>query len=502
MKKTVLIVTVIVMTLLLCACGQSPTAPAATPEPSSPVNEPSLIPDPFVIEDNCVLVNMLRSSESYEAPDGSGTTIFSYACTVPIVDITGNQPSSDKLNEFFALLEEEFATGADYGFGGGLGSDAGLELALDAFDHSMQTGSPVPTYTMDRQADVKRADSKVFSITVTDTVYTGGASADTVQRAYSFDTLTGEFLSLDSISPNGRALKELGIEHIKKLTEEINGVDPAAVDALDLDNNWYLEQDALVFYANPYELSPSAGSVLRFELRYEDADGLILPDYLPFEHPADVCAVSVVNGLENGQIAILDRLAAEEDGEEFALICSGSVYDLRISSADYVADTNRYYPSRLLWYCSLVKDAAVQIMAKLPTGGVSGLMLSYHSFDGIEHRCIITADESGATLADLSEVEGLDHGTFPGAWLAADEGLTLEITDCTDEAVSFTVTAEGYPVYTVTGASLVDDRASFTTDDGSIRGLLELFSGRLCLTILESEDGNIFAPYCVYEFER
>lgn len=507
MRKPICAILILSMILCLCACSPvTPVQPDVPVENSPDVpNEPHLTPDPFVIEEDSVIVNMKREDKTFNDPENEENVIFTYGCTTPVAEITGNFQASEKINEFFALLEEEFATGNDYGNGGGIGLDHVLELAIDAYDYAMQNNGSIPTYSMDRQADVKRADSKIFSITVTDTVYTGGARASTVQKAYTFDVKTGEILTLQDIVSDKDSFIDSSREHIKYLTEGISGVEASAVDALDLENCWYLDSDSLVFYANPYTLSPSAAGVLKFDTDYSALEGMIDEAYLPYDRHEDICDVSLVSELADGTAAILDKLTVDDEGSDFAFLCSGSVYNVRVSVVGYAEHSNTYYPTRLLWYCSRIKDAAVQIRAAIPDV-IPNLMLTYCSADGTEHRYLVSqsGQDGSLLLINAEDIEGLNYTSYIGKWNVSDMDdapeLVLIISEADSDHISFTMTAQNYPEYTATNVSLSSDRASFTTDDGSMRGLLELYSGYVTLTVLESDDNSIFAPYSVYDF--
>ena len=87
---------------------------------------------------------------------------------------------------------------------------------------------------------------------------------------------------------------------------------------------------------------------------------------------------------------------------------SGAVYDVSVCSVEYADFDSRFYTTGEHWYCSYMKDSAIQLETMIPDG-IPNLMVSYTDADGVNHSKLVSQsgmDGSFLLIDDNIEVLG------------------------------------------------------------------------------------------------
>ena len=418
MKKILVLVIALCLTLCLCGCEglekleqiELPPLPTQTPAPTvPPTPEATAAPvesaEPVISSPSCtIIINTIRTAlEEFDPAEGK-ELILSYSYETPVVFMEQRSQAAARINGSIALLDETHYTGNDHGMGSGTGGfNMMLEMAQDNFAYVYNTGAQGVSleYTASRTAEIARADDTVLSIVYRDFYFTGGESGVHYTRGYSFDTESGEKLSLEKLSQDSQGFRSFLLESMKaqaadtKLTED-------ALAALLRDGSWYLGQDALYVFSDRQEL---AEEELVFRIPYEQLEGQLIDRLLPAKRSGEaVLSIRPLREVENGSVEILDRIVADESGEELCIEISGTAYDVRISSVNY---TDRFYETERLWYASRMSDCAIQLLTVLPEG-VPNRMVSYTDAQGVVHRLLISqSGEDGSVQLVSDEIEAL-----------------------------------------------------------------------------------------------
>lgn len=427
MKRFISAILICIMAVGLCACGdlssiEIPPLPTVTPEAAEETAEPTVEPteEPAVeVSAATAIVNIKHSAEqAYDPQDGS-RLILTYTYDTPSVYIDGNEAASDKINETLAMLNESNYTGNDYGYGSiGVSYNDMLTLAEDNFNLIVenQIEGAVLELDADFSASVERNDSSVLTMLYNTYSFGGGAHGTYGVRGYSFDAATGEMLTLDSLSDDADALKSFLVSYMvnKAETDEDIGnrldliVEYATMEdvfePLLRQGNWYLDNDGMVIFSDLYEISSYAAGLVYFNIPYSDLEGYIDASWIPsdIEGTGTITAIAE-NAMEEGSTTIIDKLTADDDGEQIYLVAEGTVRNVEISFGQF-ADS--FYTIENYWYCGNMDNSALQLVATIPEG-LPDLRVSYDDADG-HHELYLThsGDNGSVILSDSIEAVG------------------------------------------------------------------------------------------------
>jgi len=436
MKKIIAVIISLVMILSMAGCEQLekleavelPPLPTATPEPTPvPVETPEVKPveekADSVIHSNQVIVNNRRTEINEYDPAEGKELILTYVYDTPVVYIDGRNEATEKINEYISYLDESFYTGNDHGqdtetYSGGF--NMMLELAQDNYSYVVNSGvREIPfEYTASRTASVARADASVLSLVYSVYQYTGGAHGNYADRAYIFDTESGEELSLEDITEDYDSLKTFLVSYMDEKAESDEEVsaaidhtlletdgDSSALAVLLREGSWYFSNEGLVIFSDVYEFGTYVQGMAEFVVPYSELEGLIDERFIPGSRAEEAkIEIKRLEDVEDGSTEICDLVVADEDGEEFCVLVEGTAYDVYISTVDYM---DEFYETAQLWYASYLQDSAVQITCHIPEG-MPNLMMSCTGTDGEAVKLLISHDgkDGGPKLihADISAV--------------------------------------------------------------------------------------------------
>ncbi len=424
MKKWMALLLCLALACSMCACAaidsvELPPLPKLTEEPTAAASEAPQQEDseekteeaaaiqPSVDRQaaNRVTVNFEKTSYENYDPSAGIERILTFSYVTPKIRIEGRDEAAAKINEYIAMLDETYYTGNDYGDGPSSGYNGMLEAAEDNYTYAvtMRDRSLPLEFSASRTARVARIDSRMINLVFDSYEYTGGAHGFYADRAYVFDTETGERLKLEALAAEGEDLQAALISGMKELVkadpeyyEEHLAEDfvaesdyDTAFSALLRDGAWYFNNEGLVIFSDLYELAPYAAGLTEFVLPYEKLQGVIDEKWLPeARQGSGEFSIKPMSEVPEGSLELLDRVNYSQ-GEELCLLASGTVYDVKLSTV-YYAD--RFYELTQLWCSSYMSDSALQVVAVVPEG-IPDLMISYTTADG--QRCGKLLSQSG-----------------------------------------------------------------------------------------------------------
>jgi len=418
MKKIITVIICVIMLLSMAGCDQLekleavelPPLPTASPEPS-PVPTASPEPKPMeqkketVVLSNQVIVNNRRTEINEYDPAKGEELILTYAYDTPAVYIDGRDEASSKINEYIAYLDESFYTGNNHGQDTATyscGFNMMLELAQDNYSYVIGSDAgDIPfEYTASRTVSAARADSAVLSLVYSVYQYTGGAHGIYADRAYVFDTLTGEELGLDDISNDYDSFAGFLVEYMDEMAENdpivSASIEPEflketengpALSALLREGSWYFSDEGLVIFSDVYELGTYVQGMAEFIIPYSELAGKIDERFIPESRDGEAkLEIRRLEDITDGSTEICDLVVVDDDGEELCIIVEGTAYDVRISAVDY---TDTFFETAQLWYTSYLQNSGVQIQCHIPEG-MPKLMISCAGDNGETVRLLVS----------------------------------------------------------------------------------------------------------------
>lgn len=443
MKKITAIILALALMAALCGCGslnnlknvELPPLPDAntqqtepSPEVTTEIGTTNSIPESALPQH--VIVSMEKHSEEHYDPQNGDTLILSFSYETPRVYIEGRPEASNAVNEYIATVDETYYTGNDYGIGEGIGDYAMsglngmLEMATDNYSYAVENGvTDMPLeFSSSRTGRVERIDSRVLSMVYTTYTFTGGVHGSYFDTGYTFDTESGEYVTLDMLSGSADELKAFLADYMIGLyTADKDGYYSArvfadmvtdgdvnaAIAALVRDGSWYFSEDGMVIYSAVYELGPYAAGIVDFVIPYSDLAGHIDDKWLPAERTAEsgTLTLKAQSDIADGSIEIIDKVTVDAEGEALCLEAEGTVYDVRLASVDY---SDRFYETAQLWACSYMSDCVLQLDTMIPDG-MPDLMVSFRDASGAQTRLLLTqSGENGAyILMNDSDIEAV-----------------------------------------------------------------------------------------------
>lgn len=437
MKKTRKLIAAVLALLLipaLCACeeleeirSQLPDPPKVdeSAAPSEEVADPdaseameSQTPEaPAEHDDTGAKVYVSFTSDMKESYDPQNGTelILTFSSVLPKVTIAGTDgAAAEKINTALGLIEETYYTGNDHGYGAATGFNMMLELAEDNYSYVVGNnleGMPLQL-SASRTVSVSRADGAVISLLYNDYEFTGGVHGNYGTRSFVFDTQTGELLTLDSLSSDPAALKEVLLTKMQAaIDEDKDGYYSGRIDpSIDLtstlagllrEGSWALTNDGLEIFSSLYELGPYAAGITEFTVAYEELANVLDSKWIPAEKSGSgSLSISPIDAVDDGAVEIVAKVTADAEAQEYCLKAEGTVYDVTISRGMFA---EQFYKNMDIWYASSLADSAVQLQLTLPEG-LPDTMISYRDSTGT-HTLFIAGNDSGIHLTDPSSVQ-------------------------------------------------------------------------------------------------
>ena len=444
MKKIGCIVLCAVLTLSLCACGgrlenlrsvelpplpqitEEPTptpAPSAPPETPLPVTTPEPAPTPaptqvptpepvqesdYVSMSDQILVNVRRTTMEQYDPETGLKRILRFSYDTPVFSMEGRDAVAAVVNAELALQDELFYTGGDDGGYNGL-----LELAEDNYTMARQSGGEVAEFNRSRTVRVCRADSRMLSLVYDESEYIGDPMANYSEYGLVFDSQTGKVLTLEDLAPDYEAMRSHLLLSLVSLTETDESLYQHLytdyVPNLDFYTKlgqllrpgaWYFDEQGMVFVSRLYELGPYAAGLCHFHIPYSRLATFIDRKWLPQERTeAGNLSVIGIESVPNGSIGFVDRVELSRQGDEVCLIAAGTVYDVSLTEVYY---DDVFHDTGMIWYCSGLKNAAVQVKTIIPEG-LPNLKVGYTDTEGTLHSVLLTVSGLDGSLQLVSE---------------------------------------------------------------------------------------------------
>lgn len=437
MKKVVSILLLLLMCISLFGCSKLaeldlPPLPdvqsikeeqaETEAEVAPPVETLLPLPTTKPLAEEHVIVNISSHSETFMDPQHGTEPILIFSYETPVVYVEGRDQATELINEHIAHLNETYQTGNDYGFGTSDGVNLLLEMATDNYSYIVNSGGEGMNmlFTSDRSVKTVRADRKVLSLVFNTNVYTGGAHGNYIDRAYIFDTVNGERVTFDMLSPDSEALRAFILDYMLKLYAEdaeqyysqrvmedmlMDMSLEEAFKALLREGSWYLGQDGFVVFSDIYELGPYSAGITEFTVPYTELSTYIDAKWLPDAKSGEGSfSIMPQSAVEEGTAQIIDRVVVNEEGEQLCLVANGIVYDIRLSKVTY---HDKFYETAQLWACSYMEDCLLQLDVTVPEG-IPDLMLRYTDGTGMEHSLLISrSGEDGSYILTDDDIQAV-----------------------------------------------------------------------------------------------
>ncbi len=276
-----------------------------------------------------------------------------------------------------------------------------------------QTGGEIIELSYRCTPSVTRCDTRALSIVFDVSQDIGGLHADFTRISRSYNADTGALLSLADIAKNEEQLKTfiknyvIGLaagDEYKENGESIlfDDFETSIGELVDAGSNWYLNDEGLVVYANPYDIAPYSSGVLLFEIPYSALEEFLSTDLTRVDYEGENGMILADNGftVDRDSLRLLDTVTVDAEGQSVVLSAEETVYNVRV-----------YTESRTLWQRNyLTSGEGIEVISYIPDAAPN-IAVYYQLADGTEVvRGIYQSGKDGSILlVDLQttdEAEG------------------------------------------------------------------------------------------------
>lgn len=250
-------------------------------------------------------------------------------------------------------------------------------------------------------AEAPRCDAHALSLIFDVSQDMGGVHAEYARLSRSFDSDSGNLLTLDSIADNAAQLRTyiknyvISIAAGEEYTEDGESVlfddyESTLAAIVDEGRNWYFTDTGLVIYANPYDIAPYSLGVLCFEIPYSALTEFIDEDYMPVTYEGENGIVLGDDGtkINRDDISLLGAVTIDEEGQSVVLSAEETVYNVRV-----------FNESSTLWQRNyLTTGEGVEVISYIPDV-IPLIYVSYQLADGTEvTRGIFQSGKDGSII--------------------------------------------------------------------------------------------------------
>lgn len=337
---------------------------------------------------------------TYREQEGSvkneeNTEIFSYSYQQPVLQ--GNAPGIHMINTKLDNATTAFL----YGSGG-------VE-ELTALAKMDWKESWFSTYTLERKVSATRLDDAVVSFRYTDYAYSGGAHGNSYEYGMTYDMVSGEHLTLASLTNDEAGLLLVCRQHLltvltaEDFPERENLIEGFEKQLDTVMKNWVLTNEGLQFIAQPYIISTYAMGTLRFTVPYEKIAHVLLEKWYPEEKGHGGGSVSVAQADGSAPAAV--NFVADAEGENLVVKVNGKIYDFSVEEIGVGVQRSAMGPAivRQKLYSSQISSESFGLQAMVPEEGAT-VMLRWMDGSGTEYQYLLTRDaKHGVVLTELEQ---------------------------------------------------------------------------------------------------
>lgn len=393
MKRTLCLI--ITLTLLLAGCTDAPEKNTNNTGTTATDTEPTILPNvQITTPEQKPLISISLPVETEETKAQNGTVLLRHTYQHMELIIPDPEVADAVILDFLSRTDTE---------------DSALSTAELAEKAYAANPNNWVSYLIETAYAPKRIDNGVLSLFGSHVSFTGGAHADTVYQAVSYDLVNGEVISLSDFLTDKvttETLAQLVIESLTAQKAEKNiwdGFEDTVRSRFGAsylqDKDWFFSTTGLCFFFPPYEIGPYASGAIIAEIPYEKLAGLGEDAYFPAEtEPAyGKLDATIFTEADLSHYTQIGEVILSEDGDKFLLHTELSVHNVSIELGQWSANGTSFVPQYTVFAAlSLAPGDAVMVECQL-TQTLPSLRVTYTSADQV-HQEYITLNRSDNTL--------------------------------------------------------------------------------------------------------
>jgi len=258
-------------------------------------------------------------------------------------------------------------------------------------------------YSLTRAVSVARLDDAVVSFRYSDYAFTGGVHGYTAEYGMTYDMISGEQLSLASLTKDEHTLREICRQYLIDL---LSDEDTYYKDMLfpDYENyldvvlkNWVLTSEGLQFIAQPYVIAAYAAGTLRFTVPYKEISHVLDEKWFPADRGHGGGSVEVY--YEEDAPAGAANFVMDEQGSKMEIRVNGAIYDFSVEGVNSYPSggTTVYYYTQQHLFSPKISSESFGLQVSVPDTKPA-TMLRWKDGDGKEFQYYLIYDGKNGGL--------------------------------------------------------------------------------------------------------
>ena len=291
--------------------------------------------------------------------------------------------------------------------------------ALEACEAAEDSGETFYGWTSFSDITVQRLDQNYISVVAYNSEYLGGAHPNSDQAAMNFDMTTGSLLSLSSIFKTEYKESILArlLDRLSEMESSFmlfDGYETTVREKFeqmpaDMTQNWYLTDHGIVFFYNPYEISPYASGVVSVELSYVELAGFLRENFVrPDQNRQTGGSVSVQSAGRDLNLKqyqnVLDLSSGK--GAKLVLTTEGTVYNLRVSLVQLTGDST-VSGNLILAANRFTQEDGLLLTLPQSQGGAqstTGVQVCFNAGDRKTAKTVYTLGEDESSVVEVETI--------------------------------------------------------------------------------------------------
>ena len=304
-----------------------------------------------------------------------GDTFFTGSFMRAEVASSHSKDSAKRINRAIGELEQSFRQDAEEI------KTAVLEGPMAETEGAEQSETPVeaPVYSYNCKAEVLRCDTEVLSIGYFVSGYAGGSHGFEKLVTLNFDSRTGEKLGISDISDDSERFNAFLVNYLVSLAggeeymlngERVIDEDDRLADTLPEmleGGSWYFGENAMVVYANPYDIASYDAGIIKFEIPYSTVAEFVDGRFMPVSPAGESGIILAEDGekCDRDHLNIIRSITLDEGAQSVILSAYETVYNVKLYTLVENEDGSAVKTS--LWNRNYMSTSdAVEVISYIP----------------------------------------------------------------------------------------------------------------------------------------
>jgi len=189
---------------------------------------------------------------------------------IPVIEGMENSELMAQLNQEFEKKALDFKKESE-------------RITKEVAEESKEQGWPLRTGSVYIEYEAQINDNRTMSISVIYYQYTGGAHGNSNKETVNLDLVNEKELSLRDLFDGSEDYKEiLTKEILKQMNNDKDNLFPETLKDFKAsdDLKFYLTDEGIVFYFNPYEVAPYASGIVEYKISYDSLRDVLNKNYM------------------------------------------------------------------------------------------------------------------------------------------------------------------------------------------------------------------------------